>query len=439
MSYDSSAHLAHELEGQITEFQEAVRLLKQGGDRQEKDMLKKRVREKAQPLLGRGLPHLVYHELCWQDKEIADEFRSQWAKSALDLVLPNGCAEEIWKVIACQEIDIAKLPKYSAVIRFSVTLDKPYLSRDENLFYIIDNPVRREKVFGRPYVASSSWKGSLRSALRSLGNSQYLDSGEIARRLFGNERGVEAQEITRSGRLFIYPTFFNKVELEVINPHDRATRAGRRPILMECVPAGAGGIFTLIYVPFDRAGTKGKEADAETARQVEQDLQAAAAALKEMLTVLGFGAKVSSGYGLARNRDLNGTVTANVEVELTEVQPPKSMEQQSLPRYLESLGRLIAKFRDEDEALLELSVDEIARLSKSDRLLYEKAKKWWEREGKAAHEKHTDEGGSSHTTQPNEDIKPKYFSREFTTFDDLIKTVSDLAEVMKKGAKDHGR
>lgn len=367
---------------------------------------------------------------------MADEFRSQWVKAAPSLASPNGCVEEIWKVIACQEIDIAKLPKYSAVIRFSVTLDKPYLSRDENLFYIIDNPVRREKVFGQPYVAASSWKGSLRSALRCLDDETYSDDKGIIRRLFGNERDTKEKECIRSGRLFFYPTFFDKVGLEVINPHDRTTRAGRQPIFLECAPVGAKGVFTLLYVPFDRAGLKGKEEDAETINQAGQDLEAVISALNAMFTIFGFGAKTSSGYGLARDRDLDGSFKVKVLLP-EEDQPVQSAKQQSLPRYLEAPGWLIAEFRDEGGSLRELCADEIARLSKPDRLLYEKAKKWWEREGKAIHQERTADGSQNCTAESN--AEPMYFSKEFTTFGELSKIVQDFAEALKRGAKNHAR
>ena len=53
------------------------------------------------------------------------------------------------------------LPVYSLALAFTFRLERPYLSRDDDAFYIIDNPVRKEKIFKLPMVAPTSWKGSL--------------------------------------------------------------------------------------------------------------------------------------------------------------------------------------------------------------------------------------------------------------------------------------
>ncbi len=61
---------------------------------------------------------------------------------------------------------MASLPPGSWAIRFTFTLRKPYLSRDDTDWYILDNPVRKDKVFSLPLVASTGWKGMLRAAMR---------------------------------------------------------------------------------------------------------------------------------------------------------------------------------------------------------------------------------------------------------------------------------
>lgn len=78
---------------------------------------------------------------------------------------------------------------------------------------------------------------------------------------------------------------------EVINPHDRATRAGKLPIYFESVPAGAEGVFSLLYVPFD-------DVEQETA---QAELTLIAVAIKEMMLTYGFSAKKSSGFGEAED------------------------------------------------------------------------------------------------------------------------------------------
>jgi len=59
------------------------------------------------------------------------------------------------------------LPPYTLGIEIPFTLARPYLSRDDDAFYIIDNPVRRDKVFKVPYIAPTSWKGSLSRLLKN--------------------------------------------------------------------------------------------------------------------------------------------------------------------------------------------------------------------------------------------------------------------------------
>lgn len=191
--------------------------------------------------------------------------------------------------------DMKILPPGSWGIQLTFTLKKPYISKDDTEFYIIDNPVRKEWVFKVPYVAPSQWKGALRAAMRRLrGYTTWEQEGQDPQmvRLFGNVKGE--QEEFRAGRLHFYPTFFDQIGLEVINPHDRETGAGTQPIYLECVPAGAKGTFTLLYVPLDNGPV-----DEATVRD---DLRAVADGLQEMFTRQGFGAKTSSGYGIVEDK-----------------------------------------------------------------------------------------------------------------------------------------
>jgi hypothetical protein len=206
------------------------------------------------------------------------------------------------------------LPSFSFALQLTFTLAQPYLSRDEQDFYIIDNPVRKDKVFGLPYVAPTSWKGSLRAAMvrqlvawwqgegqkgkRSISKQSVAWRIQLCR-LFGTEKDVllddtagevyldwpEDKKLARwyrrfirryvsstgfsAGRLHFFPTFFTDIGLEIINPHSRQTGAGTLPILLESVPQGAQGIFTLLYVPFDRIG----EDEQQTRTQVAADLR----------------------------------------------------------------------------------------------------------------------------------------------------------------------
>ncbi len=188
--------------------------------------------------------------------------------------------------------DPSIFPHGSWTVRIVFNLKKPYISKDDVDFYILDNPVKKEWVFKVPYVAPSQWKGALRAAMRRLRGYTTWDEEAQDRqmvRLFGNIKGEE--DTFSSGRLHFYPTFFDRIGLEVINPHPRDTGAGKQPIYFECVPVGTPGVFTLLYVPLD-AGPR----DEDT---VKADLAAVARGIRAMLTEYGFGAKTSSGYGVA--------------------------------------------------------------------------------------------------------------------------------------------
>ena len=244
--------------------------------------------------------------------------------------------------------DLGRLPRLSFLFVVPFRLRKPYLSKDERDFYLLDNPLRREKVFRTPMVAATGWKGALRSAMVRELVSWWREQDEGERKpeefayrrfrlalLFGDEKGEEAgrleglaeyldnvggeeaAEVFRHkvreyfelkeedrlshfrGRLHFFPTFFEKVGLEVINPHDRKTGVGvRGPILMECVPAEAEGMFRLLYVPFGPHAGKEESSPKEAA----EDLVAVAEGVRAMLTKYGFGAKTSSGFGVAKGK-----------------------------------------------------------------------------------------------------------------------------------------
>ncbi|MBE3588487.1 MAG: hypothetical protein IMW93_08035, partial [Thermoanaerobacteraceae bacterium] len=194
--------------------------------------------------------------------------------------------------------DPATFPPGSWTVQFTFTLQKPYFSRDDTDFYVLENSVKKEWIFRVPYVAPTQWKGALRSAMvrRLVDEKENLSPSEFARRrlhlslLFGGEKGEEVDGLSspadyldgaggeeaarlyrkmvkqyfhsmddedlphHAGRLHFYPTFFDRLDLEVINPHPRDTGAGELPIYFECVPAGAVGTFALFYAPFGRSG-----------------------------------------------------------------------------------------------------------------------------------------------------------------------------------------
>jgi len=237
---------------------------------------------------------------------------------------------------------LSALPHCSFAIGFRFTLAWPYLSQDDDAFYIIDNSVRKDKVFKTPFVSPSSWKGSLRHTLWQLGH----QNDNSLNRLFGkvNEVNDEGQ----AGRLFFYPTFFNRISLEIINPHDRKRRVGKNPILFESVPEGTTGQFTLLYVPFDRIGDKEAnppQKQNSLTEEIAEDLNLLAEGLRDMFTAYGFGAKTSSGFGLADERMHDGYIQTNILETVQQAEPPHE------PVMPEALQMLLQQFSDEDFSL----------------------------------------------------------------------------------------
>ena len=252
---------------------------------------------------------------------------------------------------------VNKLPKHSFAIWIKFKLKAPYFSRDDDEFYIIQNPCLKEKVFKVPMIRGSSWKGVLANAFKDLINNEK-DKKEVINsflRIFGAgsesikaienylktkkgkikdnllefmlfELGIKfdkniIEEInkinnyesltgflndffdkqllkTKKGRVIFYPTYFDKLSLEIINPHNRKTKAGTNPIHYEVVPKGSEGIFQLIYIPFDGI----LENDNKIKKQANQDLEFLKKCIKKAFSN-GIGAKTKLGWGRADIKD----------------------------------------------------------------------------------------------------------------------------------------
>ncbi len=181
--------------------------------------------------------------------------------------------------------EISGLPWNSVLLRIFFALEKPYMSRDDAGLHVLDNPLKRERIFKRPMIASSGWKGALRAAFR-LGHPQDQLTEE---RLFGVARaGIGGER----GRLEFFATFFDfaETDIEIINPHERDTGGGKQPIDFEVVRIGAKGRLQLLYVPLGPADYA----------FIGPDLVIMVQAVRDLLTLYGFGAKTSLGYGVAR-------------------------------------------------------------------------------------------------------------------------------------------
>ena len=187
-------------------------------------------------------------------------------------------------------------------IDVSFTLKSPWYSKDDRPLHVLDNPVRKDRVFGVPFMSAASWKGLLRWACRmQAGLSEYLEKHDMRMEgwedpswilhLFGNERGED--ERFRSGALVCHPTWFdNKVGFEVINPHDRARRAGTQPIYYEVVPAETEGKLQLLYAPLPGES----ERDQTTPDAFISDF---IDSIRALLERYGISAKRTAGWGKA--------------------------------------------------------------------------------------------------------------------------------------------
>ncbi len=286
-----------------------------------------------------------YFSACWkslsscylaEDQPLADLVRDRYTKlqSGEERVRIKQDIEsqkllDVFNFFKIPAVDISLLLPFSFFLQFTFTLAKPYLSKDDEGFYICENPVKKDKVFKVPTVPGSTWKGNMRWTAGRLLEMDGNVSERFKKRiqisnLFGNENEAEKryfdalmpekkeafEQVTRTlfnkeglrkGRLNFYPTFFDQISLEVINPHDRKTKAGTVPIYIESVPAGASGTFSLLYVPFDLMGKSSEEVK----QQVSEDINLVYNSLKEMMLTYGFSAKKSCGFGVIEE-DING-------------------------------------------------------------------------------------------------------------------------------------
>jgi CRISPR-associated protein Cmr2 len=290
-------------------------------------------------------PHLTYlwFEAC--NSELANSIRNAWQEDLIAGDIPKTFR------FTPESLSFTHLPLLSWMLFIPFRLQKPYLCKGDRDFHLLDNPLRKEKVFQVPMVASTSWKGALRAALWQL---SYKEDHPVTIRLLGNPRESEEQQ---AGRLYFFPTFFDKIGLEVINPHDRTTGVGARgPILMECVPQGTKGELFLLYVPFGPIGQSENDRRAEVA----EDLRVICKGVQAMLITYGFGAKTSSGFSVAKDK-LAGEGKLIIRADLRrEVGTLKS--EAEYQAQIEGRGQKHDKERKQ---------------------LYKQAKNWWEREGQA--------------------------------------------------------
>ena len=419
MNWDYYSTLAEE---NCTTLEENIRKLEklEKKIREEKDKNKNRQKESEAENLRKELlskdSHLSYHFLAVEKKELANKFRSIWQRENIQNELDTTFIDSI---LTPSLIDTSSLPAFSFSIQFTFTLEKPYISRDEQDFYIIDNPIRKDKVFGLPYVAPSSWKGSIRAALWQLGHKAETD--EI-RRIFGNERKTEEHKRLRAGRLHLFPTFFTKKSLEIINSHDRERRVGKNPILFESVPDGTSGMFTLLYVPFDLIGNEGKEIK----KQVSRDILLIVKGLKAMFRDYGFGAKTSSGFGIAKSKLEDEKLVLKAQgIEISQKEEEKIQEPEEVfKKYLNEDGIVKEEFRGSGDAGL-LSNTQYGKtkdqLGEGSLNEFKKFRRWYIGFGEQW----------QRYIQSEKTPSQKWPSWTFNSFDELLSVANDIESSLK--------
>jgi len=198
--------------------------------------------------------------------------------------------------------DFSNLPSpYWIGFKIHFTLLTPWYSKDDKVFHLLDNPVRKEHIFGVPYMPASLWKGLIRWTCRmKSGLKEHLKAydgrmddwkdPDWILYLFGNERGAEE---FNEGVLTFYPTWFNSIGFEVINPHNRERRAGTQPIYYEVVPPETKGVLSILYAPWP--GNKYSKTLDE--KEVLKNL---IEAIDDLLRIYGFSAKRTVGWGTAK-------------------------------------------------------------------------------------------------------------------------------------------
>ncbi len=258
-----------------------------------------------------------------------------------------------------------KLIPFSFFFHVKIKLTAPYFSRGDDDFYLIDNPILKEKVFKFPMIRGSGWKGAIASAFKDLineetdlkkenkliqsyirifgtGSNEFRELLENIKRKLKNEGELDMQKVIKfflfelglkltkkdidslkdkseidswveekliinfhdssedlpsyltihKGRVIFYPTYFDKLSLEIINPHSRKTRAGTNPIHYEVVPKDTNGILQIVYIPFDGVLTD----ENELKKQIGKDVEFLTDCI-EKVSENGVGAKTKLGWG----------------------------------------------------------------------------------------------------------------------------------------------
>ena len=202
---------------------------------------------------------------------------------------------------------LAGFPRYSARLLLKFHLLTPLLTKDDDPFYLFDNPTRKDHLLGLPYLSAASLKGLSADAYQRAfpGTTPWTELSDSkkdpdrtrafryadphAKRLFGiADDGAHIE--SEKGRLHFSPVWFNQLQLLVMNPGNPATAIGTVPIQFEAIAPDQSGVLEVVY--FNPHGIK--DSDEATVRA---DLARWLAAVATWWPALGLGAKRLAGYG----------------------------------------------------------------------------------------------------------------------------------------------
>jgi CRISPR-associated protein Cmr2 len=177
MSLDYYAFQKSKMNSALSNLEEAAGELEQAKKIKDKETKKQAVEKahgkmkQAAGAIAKVEPHLAYLWYEVLSSNLKDSVRDAWQKRL-------SVAENPWRQghfdfrkipddfgFTPDPSAVASLPPFSFILQVPFRLHKPYLSKDERDFYLLDNPLRREKVFKTPMVAAPGWKGALRAAM----------------------------------------------------------------------------------------------------------------------------------------------------------------------------------------------------------------------------------------------------------------------------------
>lgn len=274
---------------------------------------------KPEDLTGRRSAFLISHAMELQGVELREALDDPKKARGGARSLPCATREIDRAGLRTAPVDLTALPAFSAAVTLRFRLLTPLLTRDDDPFYLFDNPVRKDHVYGVPFLAAASLKGLAADAFQrgfphqlawtELGKEdqqrtmRYRQDTAAAKRLFGIASDDSEPLSSAAGRLHFSPVWFSHVQYLVMNP-SRTDKDGKpdgsgigtQPIQFEAVAPvtekGKPVQAEIGFFYFNPAGAK--DANETTARA---DLACFVGALAAWWPALGLGAKRLSGYG----------------------------------------------------------------------------------------------------------------------------------------------